>query len=98
MEYKIRGKFLIYASKQLDKEMAGSLIINYTKLPRVADLYTKQYMSNYEFEKDKNKHYPDIRRFGGYKFGFMVRNAHRFRAPIAYPGRLRFFEVHYPSS
>jgi hypothetical protein len=55
-------------------------------------------MSNYEFEKDKNKHYPDIRRFGGYKFGFMVRNAHRFRAPIAYPGRLRFFEVHYPSS
>jgi hypothetical protein len=49
--------------------MAGSLNINCTKLPRgaiigIADLYTKQYMSNYEFEKDKNKHYPDIRRFG----------------------------------
>jgi hypothetical protein len=27
---------LIYASKQLDKEMAGSLNINYTKLPRGA--------------------------------------------------------------
>jgi hypothetical protein len=25
--------------------------------------------------KDKNKHFADIKKFGSYKFGFMVRNA-----------------------
>ena len=97
-----RGKFLIHASKQLDKEVASSLNINYTKLSQgaiigTAELYdVKHYENNSEFEKDKNKHYAEIKKFGSYKFGFMVRNAHRFRTPKPYPGRLRFFEVQYP--
>ncbi len=62
-----------------------------------ADLYdVKQYKSNSDFEKDKNKHYADIKKFGSYKFGFMVKNAHRFRTPMPYSGMLRFFEVQYP--
>ena len=101
---KFRGKFLIHASKNLDKERASSLNIDYTKLNKgaiigTADLYdVKQYTSNSDFEKDKNKHYADIKKFGSYKFGFMVRNAHKFRTPMPYPGKLRFFEVKYPLS
>jgi predicted transcriptional regulator len=54
---KYRGKFLIHASKNLDKERANSLDIDYTKLSKGAiigtvELYdVKQYRSNYEFEK-----------------------------------------------
>ncbi len=101
---KFRGKFLIHASKNLDEERASSLNIDYTKLNKgaiigTADLYdVKQYTNNSDFEKDKNKHYADIKKFGSYKFGFMVRDAHRFRTPMPYPGRLRFFEVQYPLS
>lgn len=58
----------------------------------------KEYKSEAEFVKDRNKHYADIKKFGSYRFGFMVRNAHRFRTPKPYPGRLRFFEVQYPFS
>ncbi len=93
---------MIHASRQLDKEVASSLNFYYTKLSKgaiigTAELYdVKQYKSNSDFEKDQNKHYADIKKFGYYKFGFMVRNAHRFRTPMPYPGRLRFFEVQYP--
>ena len=99
-----RGKFLIHVSKQLDKDMASSLNINYTKFLRGAIIGTailynvKQYNSNSDFEKDKNKHYADINKYGSYKFGFMVRNARRFRTPMPYPGRLRFFEAQHPAN
>ena len=99
---KFRGKFLIHASKNLDKERASSLSIDYTKLSQGAIIGTailydvKEYKSKAEFVKDKNKHYADIKKFGSYKFGFMVSNAHRLRTPRTYPGRLRFFEVQYP--
>ena len=79
--------------------MASSLGIDYAKLTAGAIIGTailydvKEYKRNSDFEKDKNKHYADINKFGSYKFGFMVRNAHRFRTPMRYPGRLRFFEV-----
>jgi hypothetical protein len=100
---KFRGKFLIHASKQVDEERASSLNIDHTKLSKgaiigTADLYdVKEYKSKAEFVKDKNKHYADIKKFGS-KYGFMVRNAYRFRTPKPYPGRLRFFEVQYSSS
>ena len=70
---KFRGKFLIHASKQFDKEMASSLNINYTKLSKgviigTAELYdVKQYNNNPDFEKDKYKHYANIKKFGSYK-------------------------------
>jgi hypothetical protein len=93
---------LIHASKNLDKERASSLDIDYTKLSKGAIIGTailydvKEYESKAEFVKDMNKHYADIMKFDSYKFGFMVRNVHRFRTPKPYPGRLRFFEVQYP--
>jgi hypothetical protein len=101
---KFRGEFLIHASKNLDKERAISLNIDYTKLSKGAIIGTailydvKGYKSEAEFVKDKNKHYADIKKFGSYRFGFMVRDAHRFTTPMPYPGRLRFFEVQYPFS
>jgi hypothetical protein len=71
-----RGKFLIHASKNLDKERASSLNIDFTKLSKGAIIGTaalydvKEYKSKTEFVKDKNKHYADISKFGSYKFGF----------------------------
>jgi len=98
---KFRGRFLIHASKKIDTERAKSLGINYTKLSAGAiigsgTLYNvKKYKNKAEFEKDKNKHYADIEKFGSYKYGFMVKNAHRFRTPLPYLGRLKFFEAEY---
>ena len=40
-----------------------------------------------EFQKDKNKHYADIKEFGFSKYGFMVKNAQRFRNSVPYIGR-----------
>jgi hypothetical protein len=99
---KFRGEFLIHASKKIDKARAKSLDINFTKLSTGAIIGTailynvKEYKSKAEFEKDKNKHYADIKKFGSYKYGFMVNNAHKLRTPLRYPGRLKFFEVEYP--
>jgi hypothetical protein len=56
---KFRGKFLIHASKKIDREMTNSLGINYTKLTTGAIIGTailydvKQYTNNFDFEKDK---------------------------------------------
>ena len=50
--------------------------------------------SNQEDVRDKQKHFSIISKyFGGYKYGFLIRNAKMFRKPIAYPGKLRFSEV-----
>jgi ASCH domain len=99
---KFRGKFLIHASKKIDEERAKSLGIDCAKLSTGAIIGTailynvKGYESKAEFERDKNKHCADIKKFGSYKYGFMIRNAHRLRAVLPYPGQLKFFEVEYP--
>ncbi|HMH09181.1 MAG TPA: ASCH domain-containing protein [Candidatus Nitrosopolaris rasttigaisensis] len=99
---KFRAKFLIHSSKKIDKERAKVLGIDYTKLSTGAIIGTailynvKEYKSEAEFKKDKSKHYADIKKFDSYKYGFMVKNAHR--PPLPYPGRLKFFEVEYPVS
>jgi hypothetical protein len=56
----------------------------------------KEYKNKAEFEKDKNKHHADIKKFALYNYGFVVKNAHRFGGPLPYPGRLKFLEVEYP--
>lgn len=97
-----RGRFLIHASKNVDKERSESLGIDYKMLTcgaitGTAVLYdVRQYKSKTELEKDKNKHYADIKKFGFCRYGFMVKNAHRLRNLVQYPGRLKFFEVEYP--
>jgi ASCH domain len=96
-----RGKFLINASKNIDKERSESLGIDYNMLTRGAIIGTvvlydvKQYNHKTEFEIDKNKHYADIKKFGSCKYGFMVKNSDRL-SPIPYLGQLKFFEVEYP--
>jgi hypothetical protein len=97
-----RGKFLIHASKNVDKGRSESLGIDYKMLTcgaivGTAILYdVKQYKSKTELENDKYKHYADIKKFGFCRYGFMVKNAHRFRSSIPYFGKLKFFEVDYP--
>jgi hypothetical protein len=61
--------------------------INYTKLSTGAIIGTAilynviLYKSEAEFERDKNKHYAGINKFGSYKYGFKVKNANRLGTP-----------------
>jgi ASCH domain-containing protein len=99
-----RGKFLVHASKNIDKERLDFPGIDHNKLISgavigAAILYdVKQYRDKTELEADKNKHLADAKQFGFCKYGFMIKNAHRFRRSIPYPGMLKFFQVDYPVS
>jgi hypothetical protein len=99
-----RGKFLIHASKNVDKERSESLGIDYKMLTSGAIIGTailydvKQYKNKAQLEKAENKHYADIKRFGFRKYGFIVKNAHRLRSSVPYRGQLNFFEVEYRGS
>jgi hypothetical protein len=94
-----RGKFLIHASKNMNKEKCKSLGIDYTKLGigmiiGRAILYdVKKYDNKTEFMKDKNRHYADASIFDSYMYGFKIKNAQRLRHPIPFSGKLGFFEV-----
>ena len=94
-----RGKFLIHASKNVDKERSELLGIDHNLLIRGAIIGMQYYtMSNniktkQNLRLDKNKHYADIKQFGFCKYGFMIKCAHRHRSSIPYPGKLKFFEV-----
>jgi predicted transcriptional regulator len=92
-----RGKFLIHASKNMNKEKCKSLGIDYTKLGigmiiGRAILYdVKKYDNKTEFMKDR--HYADASIFDSYMYGFKIKNAQRLRHPIPFSGKLGFFEV-----
>ena len=92
---------MIHASKNVDKERLEFLGIDYNTLIRgaiigSAVLYdVKQYKNKTELEKDRNKHYADIKKFGSCKYGFIVKNPHRLRSRIPYRGQLKFFEIEY---
>ena len=64
---KLTGKFLIHASKNIYNGRSESLGIDYKKLVQgaiigSAILYdVKQYKKKTELEKDRNKHYADIK-------------------------------------
>ena len=74
-------------------------MLTYGAIIGAAILYNvKLYKNKTQLEMDKNKHYADIEKFGFYKYGFMIKNARRFRSSIPYPGKLKFFEVDYPVS
>lgn len=94
-----RGKFLIHASRNVDKEKCKSLGIDYTKLNigmiiGRAILYdVKKYDNKTEFMKDKNRHYADASIFDSYMYGFKIKNVQRLRHPIPFSGKLGFFEV-----
>jgi predicted transcriptional regulator len=99
-----RGKFLVHASKNIDKDTSESLGIDYSRLVRGAIIGTavlydvKQYTNETELELDRNKHLADIKKFGFCRYGFVIKNGHRLRRSIPHPGMLKFFEVDYPVS
>jgi len=65
---------LIHASKNIDKERAKLLGIDYASVSTgaiigSATLYdVKKYKNKAEFERDKNKHYADITKSGSYRY------------------------------
>jgi len=97
---KFRGKFLVHASKNIDKEACERLDIDIDNIRKgaiigSAFLYdVKEYKNQEEFNKDKQKHFSIISKyFDGYKYGFLVKDARMFKKSIPYSGKLGFFEV-----
>jgi hypothetical protein len=96
---KFRGKFLIHASKNVNKERCKFLGIDHTKLcigmiiGRAILYDIKKYDNKTHLMRDKNSHYADANIFDSYMYGFMIKNAQRLRHPIPYSGKLGFFEV-----
>ena len=97
---KFRGEFLIHASKNIDIDYCDRLDIDIHKLSVGAIIGSaflsdvKVYSNQEDFNRDKQKHFSIISKYcDGYKYGFLIRNAKMFSKPIAYPGKLRFFEV-----
>lgn len=92
-----RGKFLIHASKNVNKERCKSLGIDHTKLDTGAIiggaiLYdAKKYDNKIQLMRDKNSHYADTNIFNFFMYGF--KNAYRLKRPIQFSGKLGFFEV-----
>jgi hypothetical protein len=83
-----RGKFLIHASKNVDKERSESLgidhnVLTYGAIIGSAILYdVKQYKNKSELEMDRTKHFADIKKFGFCRYGFIIKNSHRLRMSI----------------
>jgi hypothetical protein len=93
-----RGKFLIHASKAIDKQSATLLNIDSSKLTRgtvlgLAFLYgVKKYPGKEDFLADKDKHFSI--NFSAPKYGFLLRGAKKLNKPIPVLGQLGFFDVY----
>jgi predicted transcriptional regulator len=93
-----RGSFLVHASGNLDysacelfKMEPGSFIRR--AVIGEAVLYdVKEYKNSEMFLQDKEKHLATDQ-YAGSRYGFLLKDAKRFRKPIYMPGRLGFFEV-----
>jgi ASCH domain len=91
-----RGKFLIHASKAIDKESAILLDIDCSKLTTgaligIAFLYdVKKYTNRKTFLADKNKHFSI--NFTTPKYGFL-KDAKDLNEPIPMAGQLGFFDA-----
>ena len=97
---KFRGEFLVHASKKVDKEACERNKIDPKSLITgaiigKAILYdVKSYESKNSFLRDKNKHFADPKSTK-YKYGFLLKEAKRFRKSIPLLGKLGFFNVEY---
>lgn len=89
---KFRGRFLIHASKNLDKkamekfgfkELPCGFIVGEAELIGI-----KKYQNKKEFEKDKNRHLA-TEEFGS--FGFILKNIKRIQ-PMSVKGKLGFWD------
>ena len=95
---KFRGEFLVHASKKVDKDACLRLKIDPDSLVTgsmvgKATLYdVKFYEDRNLFLKDRNKHLAGTK-YSNHKYGFLVKNARRFKKPIVMPGKLGFFNA-----
>jgi len=97
---KFRGEFLVHASKKIDKEMCNKNKIDPSSVTTgaiigKATLYDVKFYNNRDlFLKDRNKHLAGTK-YSDHKYGFLVKNARRFKIPLFIPGKLGFFNVDY---
>ena len=95
---KFRGKFLVHASKKIDKEACKKNKINPNSILAgaiigSAILYDVKFYSNSSlFLKDRYKHLAGTK-FFNHKYGFLIKNARRFNKPLFIAGKLGFFNV-----
>ena len=95
---KFRGEFLVHASKKVDTDACvrikidpDSLVIG--AIVGKATLYDLKFYENTNlFLKDRNRHFAG-REYSHHKYGFLIKNARRFKKPIVMPGKLGFFNV-----
>ncbi len=95
---KFRGEFLVHASKKVDKDACLRLKIDPDSLVTgsivgKASLYEVKFYDNRNlFLKDRNKHFAGTE-YSDHRYGFLVKNARRFKKPIVTGGKLGFFNV-----
>jgi hypothetical protein len=93
-----RGKFLVHASKTIDKEGVAllnidcSIPIKGAVIGRAFLYDVKKYTNNEDFLADKEKHFGV--RFSKPKYGFLLKGAKKLNKSVPMIGRLGFFEVY----
>jgi hypothetical protein len=94
-----RGEFLVHASKKTDVAACTANNIDKDTLVHGAVvgkalLYdVKIYTDVDAFERDKHKHLASFNQFGSSKYGFMLKDAVKFKTPMPMKGKLNFFEA-----
>jgi hypothetical protein len=94
-----RGEFLVHASRNIDKNACKTMGIDPTWLTTgavigKATIYgVKTYASKEEFVVDEALHLATYDSFGSSKYGFLIKDAARFKKPIPAKGKLGFFEL-----
>jgi ASCH domain len=95
---KFRGEFLVHASRKIDREACERNKIDPESLITgaiIGKAYlndVKFYDSEKSFIRDRKKHLADIEIID-HKYGFMIKDAQKFKKPIIMPGKLGFFNV-----
>lgn len=99
---KYRGEFLIHSPKKIRIEdcirlgMKKEFVIG--SIIGKAELFdVKNYKNKTELRNDSKLHFAKIK-FEGKKYGFLLKNAKKFRLPIPYKGQLGFFNVDLPKT
>ena len=95
-----RGEFLIHAPIKIRNADCKRLKISYKPVTGAiigkAELYEiKEYHSKSEVKSDFRKHFAS-KNFHDRKYGFLIKNAKKFRLPIPHKGKLGFFDVNIP--
>lgn len=95
---KFRGQFIVHASKKIDKESCQRNRMNPSTLDTgvilgKATLYSVIYYADARsLANDKAKHFAGSSVVAP-KYGFLIKNATKFKRPIPINGKLGFFEV-----